>query len=293
METPAHSSPRPEPTPADASPDDLGGREAAQLRRYAASSALPDERAQADAIVLTAWLTPQQRAAYASHLRSGGDLDAFVEVLAQERRVVLEEGAEEVPGELEAAAQAERSARQTPLRWAEGAALVLTAGFLAALITVAVQAGREVLSDPLPAAAMLGATLLCLIGAGVLGAVAARRRDRALLDWAAARGGQLGRGLPLVRPLQTAGIGPRLLTAVLPPVLIGAGILLATVGAGMLVYLLLVREAPGLVVISLVLLAAGAAAFVAAMVWSAIRTRRADLAARRELAVEWFEPGEA
>ena len=93
----------------------------------------------ADAAVMTAWLSPAQRARYAPSLRAVDDPDAFVERLADERRVVLMEGADPVPGELEDAARAEREARQTPLRVLEG---VLLVGALACFVEIALLSMR-------------------------------------------------------------------------------------------------------------------------------------------------------
>ena len=53
---------------------------------------------------MTAWLTAAQRARYAPSLRSGPSTEEFAERLADERRVVLEEGADPVADELASAA---------------------------------------------------------------------------------------------------------------------------------------------------------------------------------------------
>src|SRR5690606_6152429 len=129
----AMSTPPPMPSPTPRSPSAMpegpfGGRRAARLRAVVNADLLPRERASADALVLTAWLSAAQRARYAPTLRAGGGVEEFVQRLADERRVVLEEGADEVAGELESAAAAERSARQLPLRLLEGALLLLEAG---------------------------------------------------------------------------------------------------------------------------------------------------------------------
>src|SRR5699024_4869446 len=98
----------------------FGGRQAARLRAVVNADLLPEERASADALVMTAWLSAAQRAQYAPTLRSGPHPEEFAQRLADERRVVLEEGADPVADELESAALAEREARQVPLRILEG-----------------------------------------------------------------------------------------------------------------------------------------------------------------------------
>ena len=113
----------------------FGGRRAARLRAVVNADLLPRERASADALVLTAWLSAAQRARYAPTLRAGGGVEEFAQRLADERRVVLEEGADEVAGELEAAAEAERAARQLPMRLLEGA-LLLLATLMSALFLI-------------------------------------------------------------------------------------------------------------------------------------------------------------
>ena len=182
--------------------------QAARLRAVVNADLLPRERAAADALVLTAWLSAAQRERYAPSLRAPGSVEEFAERLADERRVVLEEGADPVADEVGAAAEAERGARQIPLRLLEGALL------LGALVCVVLTVLRSLDAADLPghlaaeAGPLLGGMLLCLVLAAVVGAVATRRRDRTLLDWAVSRPGQLGRGLPLRRPLQGESAGP-------------------------------------------------------------------------------------
>ena len=68
--------------------------QAARLRAVVNADLLPRERAAADALVLTAWLSSAQRERYAPQLRAGLQVEEFAERLADERRVVLEEGAD-------------------------------------------------------------------------------------------------------------------------------------------------------------------------------------------------------
>ena len=88
----------------------FAGRHAARIRAIAISSQLPEERALADSMVMTAWLSAAQRETYAEQLRARPDAEDFVERLAEERRVVLVEGADPVSDELESAAEAEHDA---------------------------------------------------------------------------------------------------------------------------------------------------------------------------------------
>lgn len=267
------------------------GRGAARLRALASSDALPRERAMADATVLTAWLTAAQRARYAPALRAGEDLDTFVERLAEERRVVLEEGAEPVADEVTAAASAERRARQPLLRVLEGLALaaMVLAVVRVVLLALAAEAG-VVPEQPRLALLWTGGAAAALLVAAVLGSAATRRRDRVLLDWASGRPGQLARGVPVARPLQRLSAGPAILAVLGPVLLLGAGLLAAVTGAGLLLFQLLSRDAPALVEAAIVLLVAGTAGFLLALALTALRTRRLGLIVRRAQAVEWLGP---
>ena len=118
--------------------------QAARLRAVVNADLLPRERAAADALVLTAWLSAAQRERYAPSLRAPGSVEEFAERLADERRVVLEEGADPVADEVGAAAEAERGARQIPLRLLEGALL------LGALVCVVLTVLRSLDAADLP-----------------------------------------------------------------------------------------------------------------------------------------------
>ena len=264
--------------------------QAARLRAVVNADLLPRERAAADALVLTAWLSAAQRERYAPSLRAPGSVEEFAERLADERRVVLEEGADPVADEVGAAAEAERGARQIPLRLLEGALL------LGALVCVVLTVLRSLDAADLPghlaaaAAPLLGGMLLCLVLAAVVGAVATRRRDRTLLDWAVSRPGQLGRGLPLRRPLQGESAGPVILGSLGPALLLGAGVLAIVAGAAVLLLSLMLRaeivateQAPALLI-------GGVIALVAATAAVYLGGRRRERRARRVRASEWIGP---
>lgn len=264
--------------------------QAARLRAVVNADLLPRERAAADALVLTAWLSAAQRERYAPSLRAPGSVEEFAERLADERRVVLEEGADPVADEVGAAAEAERAARQLPLRLLEGALL------LGALVCVVLTVLRSLEAADLTwhlaaeSGPLLGGMLLCLVLAAVVGAVATRRRDRALLDWAVSRPGQLGRGLPLRRPLQGESAGPVILGSLGPALLLGAGVLAIVAGAAVLLLSLMLRaeivateQAPALLI-------GGVIALVAATAAVYFGGRRRERRARRGRAAEWFGP---
>ena len=138
---------------------------------------------------------------------------------------------------------------------------------------------------------MLVAALL----AAVVGAVATRRRDRILLDWAVSRPGQLGRGLPLRRPLQGESAGPALVRALGPALLVGAGVLAIVAGAAVLLITLMRGEDGEMARWSPWMLGGGAASLVAAVLIVYLRSRRQLQSARRARACEWIghaPPGE-
>ena len=264
--------------------------QAARLRAVVNADLLPRERAAADALVLTAWLSATQRERYAPSLRAPGSVEEFAERLADERRVVLEEGADPIADEVGAAAEAERAARQLPLRLLEGALL------LGALVCVVLTVLRSLEAADLDwhlaaeSGPLLGGMLLCLVLAAVVGAVATRRRDRALLDWAVSRPGQLGRGLPLRRPLQGESAGPVILGSLGPALLLGAGVLAIVAGAAVLLLSLMLRaeivaaeQAPALLI-------GGVIALVAATAAVYLGGRRRERRARRVRASEWIGP---
>ena len=137
---------------------------------------------------------------------------------------------------------------------------------------------------------LLGGMLLCLVLAAVVGAVATRRRDRTLLDWAVSRPGQLGRGLPLRRPLQGESAGPVILGSLGPALLLGAGVLAIVAGAAVLLLSLMLRaeivateQAPALLI-------GGVIALVAATAAVYLGGRRRERRARRVRASEWIGP---
>ncbi len=264
--------------------------QAARLRAVVNADLLPRERAAADALVLTAWLSAAQRERYAPSLRAPGSVEEFAERLADERRVVLEEGADPVADEVGAAAEAERGARQIPLRLLEGA--LLLGALVCVVLTVLRSLDAADLSRHLAAEAgpLLGGMLACLVLAAVVGAVATRRRDRALLDWAVSRPGQLGRGLPLRRPLQGESAGPVVLGSLGPALLLGAGVLAIVAGAAVLLLSLMLRaeivateQAPALLI-------GGVIALVAATAAVYLGGRRRERRARRVRASEWIGP---
>lgn len=262
--------------------------QAARLRAVVNADLLPRERAAADALVLTAWLSAAQRERYAPSLRAPGSVEEFAERLADERRVVLEEGADPVADEVGAAAEAERGARQIPLRLLEGA--LLLGALVCVVLTVLRSLDAADLSRHLAAEAgpLLGGMLACLVLAAVVGAVATRRRDRTLLDWAVSRPGQLGRGLPLRRPLQGESAGPVVLGSLGPALLLGAGVLAIVAGAAVLLLSLMLRaeivateQAPALLI-------GGVFALVAATAAVYLGGRRRERRARRVRASEWI-----
>lgn len=264
--------------------------QAARLRAVVNADLLPRERAAADALVLTAWLSAAQRERYAPSLRAPGSVEEFAERLADERRVVLEEGADPVADEVGAAAEAERAARQLPLRLLEGALL------LGALVCVVLTVLRSLEAADLTwhlaaeSGPLLGGMLLCLVLAAVVGAVATRRRDRALLDWAVSRPGQLGRGLPLRRPLQGESAGPVILGSLGPALLLGAGVLAIVAGAAVLLLSLMLRAEIVATEQAPTLLIGGVTALVAATAAVYLGGRRRERRARRGRAAEWFGP---
>jgi hypothetical protein len=287
--------PRHLPRREGASPAGLGlFGQAARLRAVVNADLLPRERAAADALVLTAWLSTAQRERYAPSLRAGHGAEEFAARLADERRVVLEEGADPVADELEAAAEAERTARQLPLRLLETALLLvaLVCVVLTVLRGLEARAGgaRELAADSGP---LLAGMLLGLLLAAVVGAIATRRRDRALLDWAVSRPGQLGRGLPLRRPVQGESAGPAILRSLGPALLLGAGILAIVAGAAVLLLSLMLRGEIPAAEHAPVLLIGGVAALVVAVLAGYLAGRRRERSARRVRAAEWIGPAPA
>lgn len=269
----------------------LSPRQAARVRELVRADLLPDERALADATVLTAWLTPTQRARYAPHLRAVDDPDAFVERLADERRVVLTEGADPVPDELEDAAEAEGAARQTPLRVLEG--LLLLGALACFVIGVLLGMNSDLRGTAIPDSQVIALATgfaACLVLAAVVGAVATRRRDRALLDWAVSRPGQLGRGIPVRRALQTQSAGPAALGSLGPAALVGLGILSTVAGAAIFLITLMLRTDQDLTTPGLILFVAGVLCFGIGVLLFRRRARRLETIVRRAAAVQWFEP---
>lgn len=271
----------------------FGGRQAARIRAVVAADLLPEERSAADALVMTAWLTPAQRASYASALRCGDHPEDFAQALADERRVVLEEGADPVADELEAAARAEREAAQRPLRILEALLLAVALGAVVVLVLGLLTGGDpagEALQAGLPAAAVLvGAVVL----AAAVGTLATRRRDRALLDWAASRPGQLGRGLPLRRPLQGGSAGPAILRALAPALLVGAGVLAIVAGAAILLITLMLGDEQGMAAAAPWLLGGGVLSLLVAVLAVHLRGRRLVTEVRRARAAQWLGPAGA
>lgn len=268
-------------------------RTAARVRELVRSDLLPQERSLADATVLTAWLSPAQRSRYAPSLRAVDDPDAFVERLADERRVVLEEGPDPVEGEVESAARAERRARQTPLRVLEALLLIGAAACAVGIVLLSRAADIRGLDDvaPTPWVPELVAGLVCLlIAAAVIGTIATRRRDRAMLDWAVSRPGQLGRGIPVRSALQVQSVGASLLHSLGAAFLFGMGIIATVLGAAVLLITLLARPEEDLTTVALVSLIGGVIAFLVSVLlfrWSA---RRIEWMVRRARAVQWFDP---
>lgn len=290
MSTPAPP-PRHLPHSGPATPPSLfGGRQAAKLRAIVNADLLPEERASADALVMTAWLTAEQRAQYAPSLRSGPGTEEFSQRLADERRVVLEEGADPVADEPEAAAQAEQEARQLPLRLVEAALLVVA--FVAVTITVvlSIRSDASELADRFPEQGlwMLGLALVTALLAALAGTVATRRRDHLLLGWAVSRPGQLGRGLPLRRPLQGDSAGPVVARSLLPALLVGTGVIGIVTGAGLLLISPMMGDVGGVSHWAPWLLGGGALALVVAVLLIYLRSRRVLQIARRARAAEWI-----
>ena len=289
----------PEPSPRHLQPGGpatapglFGGRQAATLRAIVSADLLPEERASADALVMTAWLTAAQRARYAPSLRSGPSTEEFAERLADERRVVLEEGADPVADELASAAEAELQARQLPLRLVE--ALLLAAALVMIIVTIAAglrsEAGGLAERFPEQGPTLLVLALVAGLLAALVGAVATRRRDHLLLDWAVSRPGQLGRGLPLRRPLQGESAGPAVARSLVPALLVGAGVLMIVAGAALLLISPMLGDVAGLSHWAPWLLGGGAAALVVAVLLIYLRSRRVRTIARRARAAEWIGP---
>ncbi|WP_193104278.1 hypothetical protein [Brachybacterium sp. FME24] len=267
----------------------LAGRQAARIRAIANSNLLPEERALADSMVMTAWLSAAQRAQYAVSLHAGSHAEAFMENLADERRVALDEGADPVADELASAAQAERAARQLPLRVLETVLLLGALGCVSALVVIGVRA-EELSRTALPPATV---PLLVTIGvamvlAALVGTIATRRRDHRLLDWAVTRPGQLGRGLPMHRALQGDSAGPALLRLLGPALLVGIGIIAICVGAAVLLITLLSGDDSSLTTTALWSLGGGVLALLLAVVAVQLRGRRLEQIVRRARAAQWF-----
>ncbi|NMA78799.1 MAG: hypothetical protein GX960_16365, partial [Actinomycetales bacterium] len=241
---------------------------------------------------MTAWLTAAQRAQYAPSLRSGPDAEEFIQRLADERRVVLEEGADAVADELDSAAEAEAGARQLPLRVVEGVLLLVVVGAFAATVVQGVRAEGGGLAERIPenALALLVTMLVAALLAAVVGAVATRRRDRILLDWAVSRPGQLGRGLPMRRPLQGGSAGPAVVRSLGPALLVGAGVLAIVAGAAMLLITLMLRDGAGDGALAPWLLGGGATVLVIAVLAVYARSRHQVKTVRRARAAAWIGP---
>ncbi|MFC7373830.1 MULTISPECIES: hypothetical protein [unclassified Brachybacterium] len=267
----------------------FGGRRAARIRALANSSQIPEERALADALVLTAWLTSAQRATYAVSLRALESVDDFAVRLADERRVVLEEGADRVCDEVSSAAEAEQAARQRGWRVLETALVLVALGCVVALIVLGVTSDETgVGAIPLGSWPLAVVAAAALTAAAIVGRVATRLRDRALLDWAVSRPGQLGRGLPLARPLQRDSAGPAILRALLPALLVAAGVIAICAGAAILLITLLRGDESALIPPALWSLGGGVAALLLAVLCVHLRSRRLEQIARRVRATEWF-----
>lgn len=264
------------------------GGSAARIRAAVREDVLPSERADADALVMTAWLTADQRQRYLEGLRARDDSEDFARTLADERRVVLEEGADPVPDELESARAAEKAARQIPLRLLEATLLVGGSALLAWTGLRIWQGTLAPRTEPSALALTVGIALVLVIIAAVVGVVATRRRDRQLLDWAVSRPGQLGRGLPLRRPLQGESVGPAIVRGLGPALLVVAGVLGIVAGAAVLLIVLLSREGENLVTMSIWSLVGGALAVICAALMSYLRARRLWTIARRTRAAQWI-----
>ena len=266
-------------------------RTATRVRELVRADLLPDERAAADAAVMTAWLSPAQRARYAPSLRAVDDPDAFVERLADERRVVLMEGADPVPDELEDAARAEREARQTPLRVLEGVLLVGALACFVGIVLLSMRSDVQGLSSTPEGVPELAAALVSTVAASaVIGAAATRRRDRAMLSWAVNRPGQLGRGIPLRSGLQVQSAGPSLARSLGAAALFALGILAAVAGAAVLLITLVLRSEQDYTTLGLALLVGGVVAFLLSVLLFRWYARRLERIVRRARAVQWFGP---
>lgn len=290
MSTPAPP-PRHLPRSEPVAPTGLfSGRQAARLRAIVNADLLPEERASADALVMTAWLTSAQRSQYASSLRAGNHTEEFLERLADERRVVLEEGADPVADELDSAAQAERDARQLPLRLVEGALLLVVLGCFVVTVVLSIRSEGTGVSSRIPdqALPLLVTLVVAALLAAIVGKIATWRRDRILLDWAVSRPGQLGRGLPLHRPLQRESVGPALVQALGPALLVGAGVLAIVAGAAILLITLMLGDEQGMGQYAPWMLGGGAVSLVAAVLTIYLRHRRLLKVTRRARAAEWI-----
>lgn len=269
----------------------FGGRQAARIRAIVNEDLLPQERASADALVMTAWLTASQRATYAASLRSGHHTEEFVQRLADERRVVLEEGADPVQGELDSAEQAEQDARQLPLRILEAVLLLAALGcFVTFVVRGVLGEGGLGGSDPQAALPYAVVLLVAVLLAALVGKVATRRRDRALLDWAVSRPGQLGRGVPVRRPLQGESAGPAIVQALGPALLVAAGILAIVAGAAILLITLMLGDEQGLAASAPWLLGGGVLSLLVAVLAVHLRGRRLVKVTRRARAAQWLGP---
>lgn len=292
MSTPA---PPPRHLPRSTAPTTTGlfaGRQSARIRAIVSADLLPEERASADALVMTAWLTAEQRARYSRSLRAGQDPEQFVQHLADERRVVLEEGADPVAEEAESAGRAEQEARQVPLRVVEGVLLAVALGGAVALVVLGLVGEGSGIAGRIPESAptLLVLMVIAVVLAAVCGKIATRRRDRALLDWAVSRPGQLGRGLPLHRPLQGESAGPAVLAALGPALLVGAGVLAIVAGAAILLITLMMGDENGWGPMAPWLLGGGTAGLVVAVLAIYLRSRRQVQRVRRARAAEWIGP---
>ncbi|MBB5831958.1 hypothetical protein [Brachybacterium aquaticum] len=264
------------------------GRQAARIRAIVNADLLPEERAEADALVLTAWLTTAQRERYAPTLRAGHQVDEFAQRLADERRVVLEEGTDPVADEADSVAAAERAARQVPLRIVEAVLLLVAAACFA--LTVASTFRTSDRSIPQDAGPLLATLLVAALLAAAVGMLATSRRDRMLLDWAVSRPGQLGRGLPVRRPLQSDSAGPAIVRSLGPALLLGLGIISIVAGSAILLISLMVRIEVIATDLAPVFLIGGVVCLVTAVVLVHLNGRRVERVVRRARAIEWIGP---
>ncbi len=266
-------------------------RVVARLRAAASSDLEPPEKALAHAIAVADWLGPERRAAYA-HV-SGWDRDGelgveeFVDLVASERRVALEEGIDPMPDELESAARAEQGARQMPLRILEALLLVLAfAAFLATvLVDIIENDGRNTVSDV--AILLLSTAVALVLLAAAAGSVARRLRDRRLLAWAVARRGQLARGIPVRRPLQRVTLGPSFVRALGPALMLALGV--ASAVAGALILLLSLLDPSSMPTeVGALLLALGVVCFGLSVLWFRLNSRWTEETVRRAQSVAWL-----